>query len=315
MATSNSVDFNLTRDEIINDALVQIGAIEAGETPSAADTAFAARQLNRMVKTWQVDGVRLWTRREAILFLSTSQGSYILGPNTTDHAAELRDAVRTELSADAASGASTITVDSVTGMAAADKIGVVLSDGTIDWDTISSISTLTITLAGTLSGAASTDGQVFAYTTNINRPLRIINAQRLNKNDVDTPIDVISHAEYQRLPSKTDTGLTNNLYYQPETPDGFVYLWPEPNTSSDRIRMTCLFPIEDFDTSAHNADLPQEWLDCLVWNLSKKLLASYGAPATTAALVAAEADSLYVKMTEWDREPESTTFAPDFTGA
>ena len=42
MATSGSVDFTLTRDEIINDALVQIGAIEAGETPSAADTAFAA---------------------------------------------------------------------------------------------------------------------------------------------------------------------------------------------------------------------------------------------------------------------------------
>ena len=315
MATSGSVDFNLTRDEIINDALVQIGAIEAGENPAATDTAFAARQLNRMVKTWQADGVRLWTRREAFLFLVDSQGRYQLGNSSSDKAAMVDDTVRTELSAAAAAGASTITVDSVTDMAASDNIGVVLDDGTIDWDTIASISTLTITLTGTLTSAASTNNQVFTYTTTINRPLRVIAAQRTAKTDVDTPITVVSHAEYQRLPNKTDPGLTNELYYQPERDAGYVYLWPEPNTPNDRIRMTCQFPIEDFDTSAHNPDLPQEWLDCLVWNLAKKLCASYGVPMETAALVTVEADDLYTLMTEWDREPQSTMFAPDFTGA
>ena len=123
---------------------------------------------------------------------------------------------------------------------------------------------------------------------------------------------MISHEEYQRLPNKTSTGKTNEIYYQPEIPDGFIHLWPEPNTSADRIRLTCQFPIEDFDTSAHNADLPQEWLYCLTWNLSKKLCPSFGVPLDTVQLVHAEADSLYAIMSAWDTEPTSMFLAPAF---
>lgn len=312
MATSGSVDFDLTRNEIIDDALIMCGVIEAGESPDAGDTAYAARQLNRMVKTWQADGVRIWTRREAFLFTGLSQGRYKLGPNSTDHAAELNDAIVSELATAAASGAATVEVDDATGMAAADKVGVVLDDGTIDWDTISSISTNTITLTGTLSGAAAVDNKVFTYTNALARPLKIIGAQRLSKDDVDTPIGVISHEEYQRIPNKTITGLTNEIYYHPEHPDGYIHLWPEPETAADRIRMTCLLPLEDFDATSDNPDFPQEWLDCLTWNLAKKLCPSYGVPIQKVAMIAAEADDLYDQMQAWDTEEASTFFTPDF---
>lgn len=311
MATSDSTDFNQTRNELIADALVHIGALEAGDTPSAEDSAFAVRQLNRMVKTWQADGVRLWTRREAFLFCSKSQGRYKLGPNSTDHAAEIGDAVRTELSADAALGAGSISVDSTSGIAVSDNIGVVLDDGTIDWFTVSAIPGA-ITLSGTLSGAASTDNQVFAYTSKISRPMSVLDAQRTDAEDVDTPIRMVSHEEYQRIPNKTITGRTNEVYYQPETPDGYIYLWPEPETSADRIRITCRFPIQDFDAASNNPDLPQEWLDCLVWNLAKKLIPSYGCATDTERRVVAEADILYAALTAHDSEDASTFFEPDF---
>lgn len=313
MASSGSVDFDQTRNEIINDALVLIGAIEQGESPSAEDSQYAVRQLNRMVKAWQTKGVHLWTRREAFLFLSKSQGRYKLGPNSTDHAAELDDAVYTQLSADAASGAGSISVDSTTGMAVSDNIGVVLDDGTIDWFTVSAIPGA-ITLSGTLSGAASENNAVFAYTTKINRPLRIIDAQRTNTSDTDTPIRMVSHQEYQRTPNKTDVGLTNQAYYQPEIPDGFLNLWSEPETSADRLRLTCIFPIEDFDASSNTSDLPQEWLDCLVWGLADRLLPSYAVPDDVAGRVAARAVELFDDVLGWDAEPESVYFAPDFSG-
>lgn len=315
MASSGSVDFNLTQNEIVADALIHLGAIEQGESPSAAESTFATRQLNRMVKTWQADGVRLWTRRECILFTAKSQGRYTLGPGSSDHAAELTDVANTELSAAAVSGASTIDVDSVTGIAVSDNIGVVLDDDTIDWDTVASISSLTITLTGTLSGAAGVDKQVFAYTTLLDRPLRIIAAQRLSESEVDTPITMISHNEYQRLPNKTSVGLTNEAYYQPTIPTGSFDLWPEPETAADRIRMTCQLPIEDFDATSNNPDFPQEWLDALTWGLAKRLLPSYGTPARTAAMIMGEAAETYELMNGWDVEPESTFFEPAFDGS
>lgn len=313
MTSSGSVDFTQTRSEIVNDALVLCGAIEQGESPSAEDGASAVRQLNRMVKAWQADGVHLWSRREAYLFCSKSQGRYKLGPNSTDHAAELGDAVFTKLSADAASGAGSIAVDSTTGIAVSDNIGVVLDDGTIDWFTVSAIPGA-ITLSGTLSGAASDDNAVFVYTTKIARPLRIVAAERADTSDTDTPLVMLSHEEYQSRPNKTATGKTNETYYQPEIPDGYLYLWPEPDTSADRLRLTCLFPIEDFDSAANTADLPQEWLDCIVWNLADRLAVSYGTPIQTAAQIEKRALQLYMQVSMFDQEPESVYFRPDPRG-
>lgn len=310
MTTSGSVDFTETRNQIITDALITCGAIDASGAAAAEDVSFAARRLNAMVKTWQAQGTRLWTRREAYLFTAKSQARYKIGPNSTEHTAELDDAVFTTLSADAASGAASISVTSTTGMTVADNIGVVLDDGTIDWDTISAIPGA-VTLTGTLSGAASSGNEVFAYTTKINRPLRIEDAQRRDSSGNETPIIAISHAEYQQIPNKTITGKTNEFYYQPTTPDGFLSIWPEPETS-DSIRLTCLFPIEDFDATSNTPDLPQEWIDCLMWNLAARLCPSYGTPALDRQSIILEAGRLYDVMSGWDREMESTYFEPEF---
>lgn len=312
MASSGSVDFDLTRNEIINDALLHVGAIAEGDTPSAAASASAARQLNRMVKAWQTDGVHLWTRRVAILFTAKSQGRYMLGPNSSEHFADLDDAAFTQLSAAAASGVSTIDVDAVTNMAASDNIGIVLNDGTIQWTTISSISTLTITLGAALTGAAAVDNAVFAYTTALGRPLRIENATRLDTSNVDVPVEVISHQEYQDMPNKTSTGLSNSVYYQPLIPDGYIDLWPEPESADSRLRLSCLFPIEDYDASSNTSDLPQEWLDALTWNLAYRLTPSYGTSALDRTTIREFAIATREAVMNFDSERTPVEFQVDF---
>ncbi len=314
MASSGSVDFDLTRNEIINDALIHCGATEAGESPAAADTSFAARQLNRMVKSWQADGLHLWTIRETYLFTVLSQARYRLGGATGEHFAAVDDTIRTEIATAVTAGASSLVVDSTTGMLASDAVGVVLDDKTIEWDTISSVTnSTTLALTGTISAAAAVDNTVFTYTTKLGRPLRVLDIERTNADDLDTPIKMISHREYQRLPNKTTVGKTNEAYYQPEIPDGFIYLWPEPETAADRMRLTCAFPIEDFDTSSNNPDLPQEWLDALTWGLARRLLPSYGRTGEVAALILREAQDSYDIVLGWDREPESTYFTPELS--
>lgn len=314
MTTSSSTDFDLTRNEIIGDALVHCGAIEAGEAGSAVDVQFAARQLNRMVKEWQADGIHLWKRKECHLFQQLSQARYQLGGASGEHFAFVEDSVRTALAAAMTAGAGTIDVDSVTGLAIGDAIGVVLDDKSIEWDTIAGIADPTVTLTGTIDNDDAASGNaVFAYTTKLERPLRVIAVQRTNTSDIDTPISMISHHEYQELPNKTNTGLTNEAYYQPELSAGYLYTWPEAETAADRLRLTATFDIEDYDASSNTSDLPQEWLNCLTWNLADQLVPSYGTPERTARRIERNALVSRSAALGFDREPEAVQFAPDFS--
>ena len=317
---SGSVDFNQTRNEIVTDSLVLLGAVEEAETPEAAALEYGIRQLERMVKHWQGSGIHLWSRREATLFVTPSQAAYELGPSSAAHAAEDSDIVRTTLSADEASGQTVISIASTTDglvtMLAADKAAVVLDDDTLHWTTIATVdSTTQITLDVATTGAASSGNFVYAYTNDLARPLRVIDVRRRDEsNDQDTPIITQSHEEYQRLPNKEIDGETNIVYYHPEhrsTARGTIYLWPRPPSVARTMRLSCLLPLQDFDAAGNNADMPTEWLDTIVWNLAKRLLPKYGAAGhASAAAIVQGGTTMLNEMLQWDNEPESVYFGP-----
>ncbi len=319
---SGSVNFNMTRNEIATDSLILLGAIEQGETPSAEDNTYAIRQLERMVKHWQGQGTHLWSRREATLFITPSQAAYELGPSSAAHAAEDNDIARTTLSADEASGQTVISITSTTDglvtMLASDKVAIVLDDDTLHWTTIASVGSSTeITLSVATTGAASSGNFVYAYTNDLPRPLRIVDVRRRDEsNNQDTPIIVQSHGEYQRLPNKLIDGETNIVYYHPEHRNGrgTIHLWPRPSTVARTMRLSCMLPLQDFDASGNNADLPTEWLDAIVWSLAKRLIPKYGAAGQTSAqMISQLASSMLNEMVNWDQEPTSVFFSPNLT--
>ncbi len=317
---SGSVDFNQTRNELVTDALILLGAIEEGETPLAEANTYAVGQLERMVKHWQGQGIHLWSRREATLFVTPSQAAYELGPSSADHAAEDSEIARTTLSADEASGQTIISVTSSADMTASDQVGIVLDDDTFHCTTISTVDSSTqITIAVATTVAAASGNYVYAYTNDLARPLRIIDVRRRNEvNDQDTPIILNSHEEYQRLPNKLIDGETNIVYYHPEHRNarGTVHLWPRPSTVARTMRLSCMLPLQDFDAAGNNADLPTEWLDTIVWNLAKRLLPSYGASGTRSAQEIKEGGTTMLnEMVQWDQEAESVFFAPNLTHA
>ena len=61
MALSNSVDFSMTRDDLIQTALQDIGALAEGEVPTPTQLTESALRLNMLIKFWQADGMQLWT--------------------------------------------------------------------------------------------------------------------------------------------------------------------------------------------------------------------------------------------------------------
>ncbi len=165
MATSGSVNFTQTRNEIIQDAFQLIGVYGVGRTVSAEDMSFASNMLNKMVKAWQAKGLHLWTKEEGVLFPADNVGTYTLG--NAANAAKITnwsDAVITELNGDHAISATSLTVDDTTGMAASDNIGIVLDDDAITWTTIVSVDSSTaLTITDGLDSAASDNNTIYIY--------------------------------------------------------------------------------------------------------------------------------------------------------
>lgn len=86
MATSNSYDFSINRDTIIQEAFRKIGALGENET-IASDTAklnVGIAALNPMTKAWMALGLQIWCRTNLSIALSALTASpTTLGPGQT----------------------------------------------------------------------------------------------------------------------------------------------------------------------------------------------------------------------------------------
>lgn len=137
MATSGSTNFSQTRNDIIEAALSQIGALGLEETASSSMLSHANKALNRLVKHMENDMLHLWKRSEATLFLQQDQAEYTLGGTTTDHCTQ--DFTTTTVIKDRIAGQTKLHVDSLDDILVGDYIGIVEDHGAIEWTTVSSL--------------------------------------------------------------------------------------------------------------------------------------------------------------------------------
>lgn len=304
MATSGSYNFGATGTRIINKAMSLLGIAGVGFTISGEDQATALETLNMLVKSLQAEGIGLWKNTEAWLFPSEAGYSYSIGPSGT-HCSS--DASKTELAAAAASGASTITVDSDDDMTNGDYIGVELDDGSVQWTTINGVpSANVVTLTATLTGAAAVDNHVYNYTAKLQRPVELVEARKVMPDGSENTLVIISRAEYMALATKTSTGSATQVYYDPILTNGKLYVWPASADVQEYIKFTCRIPIEDFDSATNDPDFPQEWLLALSWNLAVLLAPEFGKVLRPDFL--ARAEMLKQSAAGWDTENASVFF-------
>ncbi len=315
MSTSGTATFSRNRDQIIQRALRLTGEVASGETSFDAGLVDeAAAALNAMVKHWQAGGVHIWTTEEAILFLQNSQRQYTLSSSSTDHAS--RSFVQTTLSADEASGQTTISLTATTGMADNDYIGIELDDGTLHWTQINGApggSSVVIDVATT--GAASSGNVVVTYTTKLVRPLTILSARLFDfASLIETPLELMDRIEYQEYPNKTAESTVNGLYYDRRggaNASGLLYVWPTPADVTGAIKMTIQRPIEDFSAAGNDPDLPQEWIRALTWNLADELADEHGTPEPKRSRIEQRAARFLADVNWWETELTEIQFMPD----
>lgn len=275
MARSGSYDFTLNESGIIHQALRGANVIGDAETAPSDTYQYCHNALNMLIKQWQAEGMPLWNRRIGYLFPAYQTSSYLLGSSGTN---ATNSYISTQLNGVASASATSLTVDSTTGMTVGDYIGIELSDNTRQWTTIATIPTSTsLTINTGLTTSASDDAYLVAYTSNINRPLRIFNSNLLDiTNDIETQLKQISFDQYFKLSDKTVDGQPSSFYYDELMDNGVLYIWPRPIDVNTIIKFIYHDANEDFDLSTNAPDFPNEWLNALVKALQVEIVTRYG---------------------------------------
>lgn len=327
MTTSGTYSFSYNRDQIIRAAYRKIGAIRAGEIPSAQMTLDGSDALNAMVKEWEATGIHVWTEREGYLFLQPGQTKYTISSSVvTDQSTQ--SFFQTTSTTSMVTGATALTLGAASGIPVSGGstptviangyiIGVMLASGGIYWSTVNSISGINVTLTTGVSGPVNMGAPVYAFQSQIMiKPLRMPFARRLyliGQEPIYTPMFAMSRKDYYDLPNKNDSGTITQFYYSPRLTVGEVSVWPAPVDSSSMLEFTWLSPIQDFDVAGDTPDLPQEWISTLIFNLAVEMAPEFGVPADIYQMVKAAAAEKLDRLMGWDREPESIQFGVDMS--
>ena len=310
MSTSGSSNFSTTRNEIIRHALLHMGQIGTNETPSSEMVSDMAHMINAMIKAWQARGIHVWTTSEATLFPQPGQIRYQAGTGSSDHITETY--YETTISADEASGQTILSVTSTADMTNGDYIGVVLDDGTLHWSTIASTTATTVTINDAIVDDVAASNKVFNYTSKIVQPLRVVDYRRYDIDaETDAPILDIARLDYNRLPSKTAAGSMSQVFYDRQLTMGYLNIWQVPSTVSELLKFTWHKPLQDFDASSDNPDLPQEWIMAIEFNLAKVAGTQFGISDQRYRRIEARAEEFLDAVMGLDQENQSIFLQPE----
>ena len=150
------------------------------------------------------------------------------------------------------------------------------------------------------------------------RPLKVIQGFYRNLQTtpyIDTPVLVVSKQEYNILGSKYSTGTANTIFYDVKKLNGllYVYLTPDANAQTNiQLHIVVQLPLDDLGSALDVPDFPNEWMNCLVWNLADQLALEYGVPMNSRQEIGQRAGAYKALLSDWDVESSSTFFSPDF---
>jgi hypothetical protein len=319
LTTSGNYVWNESAIQIITFAYRYCQVIGEEETPTGFQLSSAMDAFNAMVKAWQASGIHLWCEEEAILFPQQAQIQYSLGASSTDNGCLFTQYVQSSLSANAAAGATSVSLTSTTGISSGYYIGIQLVSGVNFWTQVNGApSGNVVTLLAALPSQAVAPAIVFAYPSPLIRPLRLYTGRRYTySSQIDIPMLAMSRTDYANQPNKTTLGIINQYFFDPQTgPDGNAYssptallnLWPAPVDYTNGFRFTAQRPIQDITTLANLPDFPIEWNAALKWNLALELAPAYGVPQEQLQIIVAQAKRWYDMASQWDREPEGIRF-------
>ena len=299
MSTSGTFSFTVTRDDLIREAMLNIGKLDAYGQIDPIENTDICRKLNMMVKQWMgrydfAPGLKVWTRQRGELFLSSTTGQYDLGPTSTRWAGGVSSsmAIKGQMylqnnnAVVAVAGATALNVGAanIADFTAGDYLCIQLDTGDTFTTTVSSIASPNINLTTALPSQVSGGNLIYNWSTPGQRPLEIVTCVLRDINNNDTPIDFMTVQTYEALPTKTSTQYTSDpaaIYYEAQLGNGQLYLdCGGAGDVTKHLHIVYLQPIMDFNNPLDNPEYPAEWFSALAWGLSRQICPMFNAPWT-----------------------------------
>ena len=266
--------------DIISRALKDIGALEAGETPTPDAAQDAFDMLNDMIDQWSNENMMVFNVTEIIFPVVPGQVQYTIGPNPSTQ----------NFIGASFTGSISGNILTVTGI----NSGAVAQGQTLSGTGI---------LAGTkitqfLTGAGGNVNEQGTYLLNLNqtvssttitayyqKPLNIdsafvrinttSNGQPILNGGLDYPISVLALQDYEMIGLKTLNGpWPKAIYYNPGDDSGNLFVWPNPAQGEMHLFANTLF--SRYDSINSPVTLPQGYSMALRWCLAERLMPMYG---------------------------------------
>ena len=333
MTTSGQSSFNPAITQMITAMYRKIGVIAEDETPTAGQYNDALFAGNALIKEWMALGIHVWTEEEAILFFQAGQNRYLLGGTGVggtgpDNCCDANSWVPMQVANPVSGGNTTVTVTNTVApngvaVTSGDNFGIVLDSGVAFWTTVNGApvgNVVTLATAIPAGQTASPQNNAFDYTTKIVRPLKVPGARQIYYQGGQsgprlTPMSVLSRKEYMNLPNPLDPGISTQFFYTPQLVSGEFYAWPNPQNANFGARLTWYRPLMDLTTPANTADLPQEWLNGLMWNIAMEMAPEFDCPPPRWAMIKEMAAIKLDLIQSYDREPEPIEFGLSYDEA
>ena len=267
--------------DIISRALKDIGALEAGESPTADAAQDAFDMLNDLVDQWSNEQMMVFYKSEIIFPVVSGQTQYTIGPGGQIGAKFVGSISGT-----------TLTITSITSGAVA--IGQTISGTGVTAGT---------TIVAFLTGAGGNINEAGTYTVSVSqtvastaisayyqRPLSLNGAfVRVNTSSngtpivnggLDYPVSILNVDDYAMIGLKTLNGpWPKAVYYQPSELLGNIFLWPNPAQGEMHLFTDTIF--SRYGTMFDSINLPQGYTMALRWNLAERLMPMYGKASAT----------------------------------
>lgn len=310
MATSGSVDWTVTRDEIIK-AAYRLVLVDEDFSPTTNQTTNAALLLNAIVKSYNATlGMPLWAMRTGFLlpfttsYSTNSTSGYLCGSY-----------VNPTISTAGVATDTTIEVSSATGIGNGYYIGIELDSGDMQWTTVNGVPVgTTITLTDALTGAAAVGNNVYCFQTRLERPLRVIDAWTIvgtqTTSQSDVPVRIVTPEEFLEISNKTTEQYPLYLNYEPLIGFGNFKIWPRFSNGERVVAFRYHRALEDFDAANDNPDFPVEWNLPLIYELAIALAPTYNMDVNKLAVLRAERTKWVTEVADNDYEEGSLHFSP-----
>ena len=302
--------------DIISRALKDIGALEAGETPTPEAAQDAFEMMNDLIDQWSNENMMVFNVTEIIFPVIQGQVQYSLGPYP-----ETTNFIGASFEGSIAGDILTVTTVNSGAVAQGQNLsGGGIVDGTRILREITGGGGNVIQ-AGTYKVNIPQTVAATTITANYQKPLSIdsafvrinttSNGQPINSGGLDYPISVLALQDYQMIGLKTLNGpWPKAIYYNPNEESGNLFVWPSPSQGEMHLFANTLFT--RYGTLYEDVVLPQGYSMALRWCLAERLMPMYGkVNGTQIQMINAYAAQAKATLKRTNMSPLQTARYPD----